>query len=47
VRKGNNGRNQFVCANRAFFFLVLYEENAKLKKDKERSDFGGSQLLEL
>ncbi len=45
--KGNTGRNQFVGANQAFFFLLIYEQNAKLKKEEKGSDFGGFQSLHL
>ncbi len=45
--KGNTGRNQFVGANQAFFFLLIYEQNAKLKKEEKGSDFGGFQSLQL
>jgi hypothetical protein len=35
VRKGNQGRNQFLGANQGFFSLVIYEQNAKLKKEEK------------
>lgn len=30
-----------------FFFLLIYEQNAKFKKEEKGSDFGGSQSLQL
>jgi hypothetical protein len=47
VGKGNTQRNQFVGGNQGFFFLLIYEQNAKFKKEEKGSDFGGSQSLQL